>query len=179
MQQERAAPAQLPARLLPAPPSTLPAACGIALCLTGKLSAHCVSTPDIAGISHHRSPGAAEMCQRRLLAQQHGMRPSAITNFHTHYRDPSMLTPAVTGWCCTHAWLPYLDFSDKNNYRPLQHKGLFICLGQWLRLVSVIEMNHFEQAWAARKDQRCGNSEKGLTDEGRGPGEHPLTTPAP
>lgn len=53
-----------------------------------------------------------------------------------------------------------LRFSNKSNSHPLQHKVLFSCLGQWLRLVSVIEINCSEQVWAATKDQRHGGSEE-------------------
>lgn len=119
------------------------------------------------------------MHQQRLLAQQCGTRPSPITNSHTHSQGPKRANAGCSGTVLrSHARLPHLDFSNKNNYCPLQHMGLSICLGQRLRLVSVIEINCFEQAWADRKDQRHEGSE-GLADEDRGPGEHPLITTAP
>lgn len=108
-------------------------------------------------------------------------RPSTITNTHTHSPGPKHADAVCGGTVLrSHTQLPHLDLSNKNNYHPLLHKGLFGCLGQWLRLVSVIEINCFQQAWAARKDQRRGGSEERLADlKGRGPGEHPLTAPAP
>ena len=67
------------------------------------------------------------------------MRPSPIANAHAHSQGPRH-ADAVCGRMVlrSHARLPRLDFSNKNNYHPLQHNGLFSCLGQWLRLVSVI-----------------------------------------
>lgn len=90
--------------------------------------------------------------RHKTVFHQEGTCPVTETLASQHHLQQKVL--------CSHAWLPCLDSSNKNNCRPSQHKVLFNCLGQWLRLVSVIEINYFEQARAATKNQRHGGSEE-------------------
>lgn len=147
--------AQSPARLLPVPPA-LPTSCGIASHLT--FSARFISTAGRGG--SHTAAAQLKIISKDswLNCEAQDFLPSEM---HVPTpRDLGKPTPPAAGRCCTLTPGCPADSSNKNNSHPSRHKVLFSCLGQWLRLVSVMEISCFEQARAARKDQRHGGSEE-------------------
>lgn len=147
----KAAPQHNPCQAVACSPNTLPTGCGIAACLAGKLSAHSVSG-QAAGDLTLQEPSAVKKHQPKAVGSTawHGTISHDEHPFTRIQACPCLLQhdSAVLS-----SQQPSLHSSNKNNYHPLQHKGLFRCLGRQLRLVSVIKINCFEQAWAVRKDR--------------------------